>query len=61
MLSLLNFQRPNCEQILSQKQNWFLSLNDIREEFESQDKDSFQSLFYEKKKLQFAEDFCINF
>ncbi len=58
MLSLYDYKRPNCEQILSQKRNCFPNLidseNDIREEFEIQDKNSFQYLFYEKK-LQFSK------
>ncbi len=57
-LSLYDYERLNCEQILSQKQNCFPNLsdseNDIREEFEIQDKNSFQYLFYEKK-LQFSK------
>ncbi len=50
MLSLYNYERLNCQQILNHKRDWFLNLsdleNDFREEFEPQHKNSLQYLFY---------------
>jgi hypothetical protein len=50
----INF-RPNCEQILSEKIYWFLSLNDtcvldhLDEQLQNLDKQSFHYLFLKSK------------
>ncbi len=58
MLDLQKNNRPNCEQILNEKQFWSLSLNEIKDENELlnrflKDKDFEKnfSLFFVKKKL----------